>query len=109
MISTEKFYEAFARAGFLCTVTWSPSAGGAAVAAAVRFRAPSRDVLGGDQFSVEYTIRYPAGRLPGLKRGEVVSVAGTDAGRADGHYKVLQDPESRLDGSELEGKLAKLS
>ena len=99
MLSTAAFFEAFDRAGFLHTALWRPSAGGPEQSAQVRFRAPSSDVLGGDQFSIDYTVCYPSTVLVGLKRGETITVAGRS-------FTVREDPESRFDGSLLEAKLS---
>jgi len=100
MLTTEKFYQSFDKAGFLKTALWVPSSGGPAQEARVRFRAPSDNVLAGDQASTDYGITYPASVLAGLKRLEVLTIDGQQ-------YTVRESPISRKDGSELEAKLRK--
>lgn len=99
MITTEAFYAHFKAAGMLRAAAWTPSWGGPQQEAWVSYKAPAADVFGGDQSSIDYTIRYPAGALPGLKRNELITVSGKS-------YQVREDPQSRLDGSELETKLS---
>jgi hypothetical protein len=101
MITTEAFYEHFQEAGMLKLATWTPSWGAAPQEAHVRYRAPSSEAFGGDQFSIDYMIRYPATVLVGLKRGEPITI-GLES------FRVLEDPKSHGDGSELEAKLSKV-
>jgi len=104
MLSTDKFYESFDKAGFLKTALWTPSVGlpGAGVqqSARVRFKAPNRDALSGEFSVTDYTIKYSAAALVGLKRGETLTIESAQ-------YKVREGPHSLLDGSELEAYLAK--
>lgn len=92
MLSAEEFYEAFSRAGFLKLASWEPSNGEPAQTAEVRFRAPTREVLGGAQLSTDFMIEYPASRLTGLKRGEMLTIEGVD-------YQVRRDQHQQLDGT----------
>lgn len=98
MLSADQFYSAFSKAGMLKTVTWSPSSGGPQQTAQVRYKAPTESPLGGEAFSTDYTIKYPATQLAGLKRGEVLAIDGQQ-------YTVREGPKSELDGSVLEAKL----
>lgn len=104
MLATNKFFESFNKAGFLSTALWTPSAGlpGAGVqqSAQVRFKAPTRDILGGDASTTDYTISYPATLFPGLKRGETLTIAAAS-------YTVRENPHKQLDGSRLEAPLTR--
>ena len=80
--------------------SWVPSTGGAVQTPDVIYRAPTEDALSGGVKSVEYSIRYPATVLVGLKRGETVTVDGVQ-------FTVRENPESQLDGTRLEAKLRK--
>lgn len=99
MLSSERFFQAFDRAGFLKTALWTPSAGGAQRSAQVRLRAPGSEVLSGEVLSTDYSIQYPATELGGLKRGESLTVDAVS-------FKVREGPKSLHDGSVLEVKLA---
>jgi hypothetical protein len=105
MITTDAFFAAFDRAGFLKAALWTPSAGlpGAGVqqSAQVRYTAPTQTVLAGDAFATDYAMRYPAGTFPGLKRGETVTVDGVA-------FRVREDPASDLDGTRLAVPLEKV-
>ncbi len=96
MLPTTEFFDAFAAAGFLKEASWTPTVGmpGAGVEQKVmgRYRAPSVDVLGADAFATDHTFQYPAGLLPGIVRGQVLTIEGQD-------YKLREDPRSELDGS----------
>ena len=96
MITTEKFFEAFDKAGFLKPALWTPSPGlpGAGVqqAAQVRFYGPTSAIEAGMTFATDPAIRYPASVFPSLQRGEVLVVG-------DVQYAVREDPRSELDGS----------
>lgn len=98
MLATDKFFQAFDRAGFLKEAAWTPSVGlpGAGVEQKVKgcFRAPSVDNMGGDAFSTDYSFQYPAGLFPGLIRGQVLTIEAKA-------YKLREDPRSELDGSRL--------
>jgi hypothetical protein len=100
MLATDKFYESFARAGFLVEAVWKPSAGGPAQPEKVRFRAPTENVLGGEALATDYSVRYAATKFPGLKRDEVLTIEGFK-------YAVREGPKSQLDGSEMEAKLTR--
>jgi hypothetical protein len=100
MLTTEQFFAAFDKAGFLKIAFWSPSAGGAVHTPKVRFKAPTQDALSGDVTSIDYSIEYPATVLVGLKRGEVLTIDGVQ-------YTVRENPESQLDGTRFEAKLRK--
>ena len=100
METAEQFYEAFGEAGFLKSATWTPLNGAAAITRQVRFRAPTRELLGGDAFDNDYTVEYPATHFPGLKRGEVLAIVSDPVNAlVDGNYRLRQDPRSELDGS----------
>jgi hypothetical protein len=105
VITTEEFYEAFQEAGMLRPAVWSPSWGAAPQEAQVRYRAPSSDAFGGDQFSVDYTMRYAASAFVGLKRLEPITIVTPNGSE---NFVVREDPESRGDGSEREAKLSKV-
>jgi hypothetical protein len=110
MLDTSKFFEAFDKAGFLKTALWTPSTGGAQQSAQVRYHAPTLDALSSEVKSVDYSINYPSALLPGLKRGEVITLNGIIVGGIvlDGvQFTVRENPESQLDGSRLEAKLRK--
>jgi len=96
MLSTVDFFAAFDRAGMLKEAAWTPSVGlpGAGVEQKEkgRFRAPATEVLAGEAFTSDITFQYPALLFPGLKRGEVLAIAGTN-------YKLREDPRPELDGS----------
>jgi len=100
MQSTEKFFEAFGRAGMLKGVSWKPSSGAPEVTGQAVFRAPTQDVLAGDALAVDFTIQYPATQFVGLKRGERVVIDGAT-------YRLREDPRSELDGSRLRAPLEK--
>ena len=100
MISTDKFYESFDRAGFLTEAVWKPSAGGPAQSSKVRFRSPTDSVLGGEVLATDYSIRYPAVKFVGLKRDEILTIKGFK-------YAVRESPASNLDGSVMDAKLTR--
>jgi hypothetical protein len=100
MPSTEKFFQAFDKAGFLKTAYWLPSAGGAEQAEQVRFRSPDQDALAGSTIVTDYSIEYPATVLIGLARGEVVNIDDQD-------YTLRESPRKKYDGTVLEAKLRK--
>lgn len=107
MLTAAQFYEASKRAGLTRVLTWTPSVGlpGAGVEQAVDviWKAPGRDVLGGEAISTDYTAEYPAGLLPGIKRGEVVAVDSQQ-------YTVREGPRNKdlpADGTVMEIKLRK--
>ncbi len=105
MLTSDKFFESFDKAGFLKTALWTPSAGlpGAGVqqSAKVRFRAPNRDALAGEFSVTDYTIKYPVTILAGLKRGEVLTIESAQ-------YKVREGPQSELDGAVLQAFLTRI-
>lgn len=101
MLSTEEFFESFADAGFLKEMTWRPSNNDAEIVKKVRLRAPTRDVLGGEQFSTDYSIEYPTSYFPGLKRNEYVTIDG-------GEFQLRRDPQSELDGTLMRAYLQKV-
>ena len=88
------FYDAAASAGMLTEV----------IVAGERvmcdFRAPDESVLDGLVLSTDYTIRYPASRLPSLAAGESVVIAGDS-------YQV-REVRALADGSERRATLTKL-
>jgi len=104
MITTEKFFEAFDKAGFLKPALWTPSPGlpGAGVEqeAQVRFYGPTSTIEAGNAFATDPAIRYPASVFPDLQRGEILTVGGTQ-------YAVREDPRSELDGSQRFALLSK--
>jgi hypothetical protein len=104
MITTDKFFEAFDKAGFLKPALWTPSVGlpGAGVqqSAQVRYSSPSQVVLAGDAMATDHSIQYPSGVFPGLRRGEAVTVDGVA-------FNVREDPAPGLDGSRLTALLEK--
>jgi hypothetical protein len=100
MITTDQFYQASTKAGLTRPLSWAPSGGGALQMADVLFKAESEDGLSGDVATIKYTARYPATKLAGMKRGEVVTISGQQ-------YTVRESPRSLKDGSELELLLRK--
>lgn len=104
MLTTEKFFESFDKAGFLKTALWTPSGSlpGAGVlqSAKVRYSAPSQAVLAGDAVATDYSIQYPASVFPGLRRGEALTVDGIS-------FRVREDPAAELDGSRVMALLEK--
>lgn len=105
MLSTEKFFEAFDKAGFLKTALWTPSVGlpGAGVqqSARVRYSSPTQVILAGDAMATDHSIQYPTSVFPGLKRGEALTVDGIA-------FKVRENPASGLDGSRVTVLLEKV-
>lgn len=100
MLTTEQFFAAFGRAGFLKIAFWTPSAGGAVQTPQVIYKAPTQDALSGEVKTIDYSITYPSTVLVGLKRDEVIWIDGAP-------YTVRANPESQLDGTRLEAKLRK--
>ena len=74
MLTTEKYFESFDKAGFLKTASWTPSTGGGPYTCKVRFRAPSSVILNGTLRIVDFEIEYPAIQLPGLRQGEQLTI-----------------------------------
>lgn len=99
MISTDKFFEAFSRAGFLKAISWTPSAGGATQTAQARFYTPDQVLL--DVMTPEYSIVYPSSQLVGLKSGEAITVAGVS-------YTVKEKPKKTGDGTLTRAPLSKV-
>lgn len=95
----EALYDAAARAGLLVEARWMP-AGQPDVVTQVDFRAPDETVLDGFALATDYTIRYPALRLPGLGAGETVEVAGS-------LYRV-REVRALGDGTEMRASLSRL-
>lgn len=100
MQTTEAFFEDAKKAGMTKPASWAPSGGGALQAADVIFHASNENVFGGEVSSTNYRIQYAASALVGLKRGEVVTVAGVQ-------YTVRESPVPQLDGTRLEASLRK--
>lgn len=100
MLDTETFYQSFDAAGFLKTATWTPSGGLVQPDVKVRYQAHGEDVLSGEAISNKYTIRYPATRLIGMKRGDQVVIEAVQ-------YTVREQPRLLKNGSELEAELRK--
>lgn len=94
MIPTDEFFEGFEQAGMTRPASWTPSTGGDPRTAQVLFRAPTEDALAGEAQSTNYSIRYPATKLVGLKRFETITVSGVQ-------YKVREEPRSELDGTRM--------
>jgi hypothetical protein len=102
MLTAEKFFTAFDRAGMLQTVTWLPSNTlGPAFTGPARFKASDTDLLGGEQLSTDLSMTYPASQFGGLVAGEVVTIGGVE-------YRLRRDPESQLDGSVMMARLERL-
>lgn len=102
MLTAEKFFAAFDRAGMLKTVSWLPSNTlGPALTGQARFKASDTDILGGEQLSTDLTMTYPATQFASLTAGEVVTIEGVE-------YRLRRDPESQLDGSVKMARLERL-
>lgn len=95
MLTTDQFYQASTKAGLTKPLSWTPSGGGAVQTADVYFGAHTEDALSGEVSSNKYSARYPATKLTGMKRGEVVTIAGAQ-------YTALESPRLLKDGTELE-------
>lgn len=76
MLSTEQFFEAFNRAGFLTDATWTPSNGSAAQTARVDFRSAALSLLGDAVSATQYQMSYPASKFADLREGETVAIEG---------------------------------
>lgn len=76
-------------------VSWSPSAGGAAVTGLMLFDQPAEVIEGGETLSNQYQATFTTASWPGLKRGEVLVVSGTGGGL---QYRLRTDPRRQDDG-----------
>jgi len=75
MIDVKYLYDAAARSGLLVEAIWAPDLG-PMVVTWVEFRAPDTSILDGLGVSTDYTMRYPASCLVGLKQGDRVEIGG---------------------------------
>lgn len=82
-------------ADFGDAVSWSPSAGGAAVTGLMVFDQPDIDLASGEIISREYQVTFEVAAWPGLKRGEILIVSGTGGGS---RYTLRSDPHAAEDG-----------
>ncbi len=96
----EALYAAAEHAGLLVAAVWSPGNGDPPVTAKVDFQAPDEAVLDGLALSADYTIRYPAKRLPDLVAGETLTINSQD-------YRV-REIRTIGDGSEKRATLTRL-
>lgn len=96
MISTDKFFSAFDRAGFLKSVAWPP---GSANIVKARLYTPDQVLL--DVMTAEYSIVYQSSQLVGLKAGEAITVAGVS-------YTVKEKPKKTGDGTLTRAPLSKV-
>lgn len=71
----EAFYAAFARAGWLSTVTWqSARAGALPVEGSARFNRSTAATFDGMAQGYQATIVFPASQFPGLAKGDAIKV-----------------------------------
>lgn len=96
----ESLYLAAEHAGMLQEAVWSPGNGDPPVTVKVDFQSPDESVLDGLALSADYTIRYPAKRLPELVAGEILTINSQD-------YKV-REIRTLGDGSEKRATLTRL-
>ena len=84
---------------FAVEATFTPT-GGASVTANVILDRPTEDLLGGDALSDEYAITYPASALPGVRAGDIGTIAGT-------RYRI-RSAKAQGDGALVQAVLTKL-
>ena len=97
MIAIETLYDAAARSGLLQQAVWGPELGPKETTW-VEFRAPESSILDGIGLSTDYAMRYPAGRLTGMKPGDTVELGGVA-------YRV-REVRAVGDGTELRATLS---
>lgn len=85
--------------------TWTPSAGGAVVSATVILDQPEDVIEGGEVQSRQYVATFATAEWPGLKRGEVLVIAGSGGGAS---YRLRADPRTVDDGVFSTASLSKV-
>lgn len=72
-------------------VSWTPSAGGPALQGLMLFDHPDAELHSGQVISREYEATFETAAWPGLKRDEVLAIAGSS-------YRLRTDPQRVADG-----------
>ncbi len=75
--------------------SWTPSGRGATLTGPMLFDRPEDVIDSGDVQSRQYQVTFETAAWPGLKRAEVLAIAGDGGG---GNYKLRTDPRTLDDG-----------